>query len=92
MKIIRMVQQSIGASPRKRKEDDPNYPEYSNFTRSIDEDQIFKFLNTQGNKFDRDIKKLLKLFKRRSQSLDGEATKSARLSLEASLTDRESVG
>jgi len=72
MKIIRMVQQSIGGSPRKKKEDDPNYPEFNNFTRSKDEEALFEFLSLQGNKFDRDIQKLLNIFKRRSLSFDQE--------------------
>ena len=58
-----MVQQSKN-SPQvnRKKKDDPLYPEFDNYNKTIEEDQkmVEEYTSLQGNKFDRDIDKLLK--------------------------------
>lgn len=63
MRIIRMVQDSIKV--KKNKEDDPLYPEFSNFNNKISEEKVHQYLSMPGNSFDKDLNKLLKKFQRK---------------------------
>lgn len=41
-------------------EQDPIFPEFENFNKTIDEEKIHNYLNLPGNSFDKDINKLLR--------------------------------
>ena len=51
---------------------DPSFTSYSNFAETIDQEKVFSYLSTPGNKFDKGIKKLLNMFKRRSLSAESD--------------------
>lgn len=58
-----MVQQSKNSPViNRKKKEDPLYPEFDNYNKTIDEDQKMaeEYTSLQGNKFDRDIDRLLK--------------------------------
>ena len=59
MKIIRMVQTTIGG-PKKRMEDDPLFPEFQNFSKEVDEKKLAELMKYEGGKvFDMDLNKFL---------------------------------
>ena len=60
MKIIRMVQTSVGG-PKKKMEDDPLFPEFQNFSKDVDEKKLRELMNYEGGKvFDMDLSKFLR--------------------------------
>ena len=54
---------------KKKKEEDPLFPEFSNYNKTIEEDQKMaeEYTSLQGNKFDKGLNKLIKARKEKQR-------------------------